>query len=73
MTLKGPDGKSETIYVPETMTRFSELKVGDKVTFKYTQSLGIRLQKPGDATVGNAAAGIERGTGPRPGARRRPR
>lgn len=69
VTLKGPDGKSETIYVPETVTRFPELKVGDVVTFKYTQSIGIRLQKPGDTTVGNVAAGVERGAGPRPGAK----
>jgi len=67
VTLKGPDGKSETIYVPETMTRFPELKVGDHVTFKYTQSIVVKLQKAGDAMVGNVAAGVERGGGPRPG------
>jgi Cu/Ag efflux protein CusF len=67
VTLKGPDGKSETIFVPESMTRFPELKVGDQVTFKYTQSIAVRLQKPGDATVGNVAAGIEKGAGPKPG------
>jgi Cu/Ag efflux protein CusF len=67
VTLKGPEGKSETIQVPETVTRFSELKVGDQVTFKYTQSIVVRLQKPGDAMVGNVAAGIEKGGGPKPG------
>ncbi len=67
VTLKGPHGNSETIYVPETMTRFSELKVGDKVTFKYAQSLVIRLEKPGEAVTGSAASSIERGTGPKPG------
>lgn len=67
VTLKGADGKTETISVPETMTRFPELKVGDVVTFKYTQSIAVRLQKPGDAMVGNVAAGVERGAGPKPG------
>jgi Cu/Ag efflux protein CusF len=67
VTLKGPDGKSETIFVPETMTRFGELKVGDVVTFKYSQSLVLKLQKPGSVTAQNVAAGIERGQGPRPG------
>jgi Cu/Ag efflux protein CusF len=67
VTLKGPDGKSETIYVPDTVTRFPELKVGDQVTFKYTQSIVVRLQKPGDAMVGNVAAGVEKGAGPKPG------
>jgi len=67
VTLKGPDGKSETIAVPETMTRFPELKVGDVVTFKYTQSIAVKLQKPGDAMVGNVAAGVEKGAGPKPG------
>ena len=67
VTLKGPDGKSETIFVPENMTRFPELKVGDQVTIKYTQSIAVKLQKPGDGMVGNVAAAVEKGAGPKPG------
>ncbi len=29
------------------MQRFSELKVGDKVTFKYDESVVYAIQKPG--------------------------
>src|SRR5215472_6179949 len=37
VTLKGPDGNMIAIEVPEAVKRFSELKVGDKVTFRYSE------------------------------------
>ena len=48
ITLKGKDGVSEMIYAPPEVHRFDELKVGDTVTFKYTESLVYQIRKPGE-------------------------
>ena len=48
ITLKGKDGETETIYAPPEMRRFDELKVGDKVTFTYKESLVYQIRKPGE-------------------------
>jgi hypothetical protein len=51
------------------MKRFDELKVGDKVTFRYYDSLVYQIRKPGDPTTPRPASGvgIVRSTGPKPG------
>jgi Cu/Ag efflux protein CusF len=68
VTLKGPDGNVVTIEVPETMKRFSELKVGDKVTFRYTEALVLELKKAGeDSKLGSSMeSSVERGKTARP-------
>jgi Cu/Ag efflux protein CusF len=48
ITLKGKDGAMETIYAPPEVRRFDELKVGDKVTFTYKESLVYQIRKPGE-------------------------
>jgi Cu/Ag efflux protein CusF len=48
ITLKGKDGETETIYAPPELRRFDELKVGDKVTFTYKESLVYQIRKPGE-------------------------
>jgi Cu/Ag efflux protein CusF len=48
ITLKGPDGNYETVYAGPEMKRFDELKVGDKVTFKITESVAYQIRKPGE-------------------------
>ena len=48
VTLKGKDGNYETLYAGPEIKRFDELKVGDKVSFKYTESVAVRIRKPGD-------------------------
>jgi Cu/Ag efflux protein CusF len=48
ITLKGKDGEMETIYAPPEVRRFDELKVGDKVTFTYKESLVYEIRKPGE-------------------------
>jgi hypothetical protein len=53
--------------IPEVQ-RFSELKVGDKVTVRYYESVVYQIQKPGAAPVpAGEQAGIVRGEGPKPG------
>ena len=69
VTLKGPDGDMETIYAGPEVKRFDELKVGDKVTFRYYDSLVYQIRKPGDPTTPRPASGvgIVRSTGAKPG------
>ena len=67
ITLKDEDGEVDLIYAPPEMQRFNELKVGDKVTFRYYESVVYAVQKPGSTAPGDGGAAITRGTGPKPG------
>jgi hypothetical protein len=67
VTLKDKDGITDTIQVGPDMKRFSELKVGDVVTFRYYESVVYAIQKPGDKAPAPATGGLVRGTGPKPG------
>ena len=70
ITVKGKDGYTETVYAGPDVKRFNELKVGDKVTVRYHESVVFAVRKPGEAVP--AAAGgetkVTRNTGPTPGA-----
>jgi hypothetical protein len=68
ITVKDDKGIYETIQAPPEMKRFSELKVGDKVTARYYDHLVVRLKKPGEAAVDTTSAALTRGEGERPGA-----
>jgi Cu/Ag efflux protein CusF len=45
LTLKSPKGEVVVVEVPETVKRFSEIKVGDKLKIKYTEALVLELHK----------------------------
>lgn len=68
VTLMDKHGNFETIYAGPEIKRFDELKVGDKVTFTYSESVAIRIRKPGDpapaAPTGEPV--IAQGTSARP-------
>ena len=66
ISLKGPKGNVVTVEVSKDVKRFNELKVGDEVTVKYTESLVARLAKPGEMPSTNLSGG--RSEGARPGA-----
>jgi len=57
VTLKKPDGTFVTTVAGPDMTRFSELKVGDKVTAKFYENVVVRLKAPGESEGYSAAAG----------------
>jgi Cu/Ag efflux protein CusF len=68
VTLTFDDGTVDTVLAGPEVRRFSELKVGDKVTFAYHESAIVKLHKAGAATPSPAATeGMVRGTGPKPG------
>jgi Cu/Ag efflux protein CusF len=67
VSLKGEDGAVETVVAGPEVKRFSELKVGDKVTFKFYESVVYAIQQPGAKAPVPEAAGVTRSTGPKPG------
>lgn len=66
MTVKDEDGFYETIQVPPEVKRFSEVKVGDKITARYYENVVIRLKRPGEAAVDVDSAALTRGEGKTP-------
>ena len=63
VTLKHEDGSIDDVVCGPEVQRFDALKVGDKVTFRYYESLVTAIQKPGAAppsSVGGGS-GAERG------------
>lgn len=68
ITLKDEDGNYDTLYAGPEIKRFNELKVGDKITFTSTESVVLKLKKPGEAAAAASAKDpeVSRGTGPKP-------
>ena len=66
MNIKTADGKFVAVNVPESVNRFSELKVGDKLKATYNNNVVVRLKPPGEAAVDTASpvatAGMSSGT-----------
>jgi len=46
LTLKGPEGNTKIVKVPEDVKKFDELKQGDQIIVTATQSLAIDVSKP---------------------------
>src|SRR5262245_525745 len=57
VTLRTDKGEEDTFVVGPEVTRFDQLKVGDKITVTYYESLVFQLRKPGEASnaAGDAA------------------
>jgi hypothetical protein len=66
LTVKDDKGIYETIQAGPDVKRFSELKVGDKITVRYYENVVVRLKKPGEAAVDVDTAALTRGQGQRP-------
>ncbi len=68
ITLKDADGHTDVARVGPEVQRFNELKVGDSVTFRYTESVVYAIRKAG-AAAPTVAQGpqVVRDKGVRPG------
>ena len=62
MNIKTADGKFVAVNVPESVKRFSELKVGDKLKATYNNDVLVRLKPPGEAAVDTADKTYSAGT-----------
>ena len=51
VNIKTPDGKFETVDVPPAAKRFDELKVGDKVSITYNNTVSATVHPSGQAPV----------------------
>jgi Cu/Ag efflux protein CusF len=67
VTLEDEDGEIEEVFCGPEVKRFDELKVGDKVTFRYYESIVSQIRRPGDPAPPSGAPALVRGTGPKPG------
>jgi hypothetical protein len=68
VTLKGPNGNYVDVVAPDSVTRFSEIKVGDKVTATYYENVVLRVKHPGEKSVDSDSTAVTKGTGTKPGA-----
>ncbi|MGE5346849.1 MAG: hypothetical protein ACM3JH_12920 [Acidithiobacillales bacterium] len=67
LTVKAPGGDYVDLEVPETVKRFSEIKVGDQIRVKYYESIAVEVKKAGEATPGKKVeGGITREPGKKP-------
>jgi len=69
ITFKDKDGNYQVVHAGPEIKRFDELKVGDQVTFKYTESVVYELKKPGEAAPPSGTGDLEiaRNTSAKPG------
>jgi hypothetical protein len=67
LNIRKTDGTFETVEVPTSAKRFDELKVGDKVTVTYNNTVSARLKPPGEAAVDTGMKGSTMGQEARPG------
>ncbi len=61
MNITTADGKFVAVNVPESVKRFSELKVGDKVKATYNNNVLVRLKPAGEPAVNTADTGSAMG------------
>ena len=67
VSVRREDGTHDVLLVPTDFTRFSDLKVGDKITARYYGSLIVRLKKPGEPAIDVDKAAVTPTTGAGPG------
>ncbi len=51
VTLKKADGTYVTVVAGPTISRFNEVKVGDKVNARYHETVVVRVKQPGESDV----------------------
>ena len=67
VSLKDAEGNIEEVVCGPEVVRFDALKVGDRVTFRYYESLVSTIRRPGQDARPMASGGITRTPGARPG------
>jgi Cu/Ag efflux protein CusF len=67
VTLRKSDGTMVTTVAGPEIKRFDEVKVGDKITARYYDSVVVRLKRPGESEEVSAARGTTGSDQPTPG------
>jgi hypothetical protein len=68
VTLKGPKGNYVDVVAPDSVTKFSEIKVGDTITARYYDNIVLRVKHPGEKSVDSDTTGVTRSDATKPGA-----
>jgi Cu/Ag efflux protein CusF len=68
VTLRDKEGFVEDVVCGPEVQRFDALKVGDRVTFSYRESIATAIRKPGSAPKPAQSAAVTRTPGTSPGA-----
>src|SRR3990172_5146847 len=50
VTLRGPDGTTDTIHVDDRVKNLPQVRKGDQVVATYYESVAVQVKKPGEAT-----------------------
>ena len=58
VTAKKPDGTYVTFYAPQSMKRFDQLKVGDKINARYYENVVLQLKAPGSPDVNKGGGAL---------------
>ncbi len=58
LTVKDSLGNYHPIIVPDSMKRFSDIKVGDMISARYYDNVVIRVKAPGEPSVDTAGAAV---------------
>lgn len=66
--LKAADGRSMMVQAGPSVRNFEQVKVGDRVTVRYTEALAAEVVKPGMGMGGASVASDRSAPGMRPGA-----
>lgn len=66
LTLKQPDGTYVMTVVPDSLKRFSEIKIGDTITARYYENVVLRVKQPGEKDVDTATQGATPAAGGSP-------
>jgi Cu/Ag efflux protein CusF len=48
VTIRGPEGNLRKVHVGKEVVNLPQVRVGDKVTLDYIESLAVRMAKPGE-------------------------
>lgn len=65
--LKAPDGRSMMVQAGPSVQNFEQVRVGDRVTVRYTEALAAEVVKPGTPTSGATVSSDRAAPGARPG------
>ena len=68
VTLKGPKGNFVDVVAPESVAKFSEIKVGDQLTARYYDNVVLRVKHPGETSVDSDSTAVTGTGGTKPGA-----
>jgi len=61
--LKGPEGKTSSVVVPESIANLDKLQVGDIVTTTYAVAVAAEILKPGEQAAPAAVSAAKQGGG----------